>query len=119
MTPQWYERFDGTLKGPGFAAFTNPYTGAVSTELANGGMAGIPLYPTIYQDITPWDLQTLMNREMYGYDPLQEEVWKRAGEVASQRIASGLSPFWTPADGASGTYWDLLQRDKSWWENTQ
>lgn len=55
-------------------------------------------------------METLANVVRYGYDPFQNTVFQRAGEAASERIANGLSPFWTPADGTSGIQWELLRR---------
>ena len=109
MPPEWM-RLDGTPKGPGFDA-QYLSDGSIMTEFSLGDPRyGVPLYPSVYQGITPWDMQTLANVVQYGYDPLQFEVFRRAGEVASQRIANGLSPFWTPADGQSGIQWELLRR---------
>ena len=102
LPPAPWERLDYSLKGPGFAAQQLP-DGSTMTELSIGQPAyRIPLAPSIYQGITPWDMLTLSNVAMYGYDPLQEEVYQRANYAASERIARGLSPFWTPADGESG-----------------
>lgn len=110
LPPAPWQRLDYTVKGPGFDAQYLP-DGSVMTEFSAGDPRyGVPLYPTVYQGITPWDMLTLSNVANYGYDPLQEEVFQRAGEVASQRIANGQSPFWTPADGSSGIQWELLRR---------
>lgn len=95
----WGPRIDGTMKGPGFDAAILP-NGDVMTEYSLGDERF--LYPSIYQGITPWDMQTLQNVAMYGYDPLQYEVFNRARNVALQRASQGLSTFWTPADGQPG-----------------
>lgn len=102
LPPAPWERLDYSLKGPGFAAQTFP-DGSAMTEFSLGDpAAGFPLIPAVYKGITPWDMLTLANVSNYGYDPLQHEVYARAASAASERIASGLSPFWTPADGESG-----------------
>lgn len=98
-------RLNGTAKGPGFAARTLP-DGSVMTEFSAGGPAyPAPfgaIYPTVYEGIPPWDMQTLANVATYGYDPLQEEVFDRAYESALVRASRGLSPFWTEADPQTG-----------------
>lgn len=93
------QRLDGTYKGPGFASATLP-DGSVMTELSLGPAES--LYPAVYQDITPWDLQTLVNVGTYGYDPLQGEVFQRAYEASLLRAVQGLPPFWQPSDGWTG-----------------
>lgn len=109
MPPYWM-RIDGTPKGPGFDAYTFP-DGSVMTELSLGDpQYNVPLYPSVYQGILPWEMETLANVVRYGYDPLQDSVFQRASEAASERVASGLSPFWTPHDGESGIQWELLRR---------
>lgn len=108
--PAPWQRLDYTLKGPGFDA-QYLSDGSVMTEFSNGDPRyGVPLHPTVYPGILPWEMQTLANVVRYGYDPLQESVFQRAAEAASERIANGLSPFWTPQDGASGIQWELLRR---------
>lgn len=94
-------RLDGTPKGPGFATGTLP-DGSVVTELSLGHPDMGAFYPMVYQDITPWDLQTVMNVAQYGYDPLEQEVASRAYEAYLVRAMMGLPAFWTPADGQSG-----------------
>lgn len=109
--PPWM-RLDGTLKGPGFDA--QWVDGSIMTELSGGSPAyHIPIYPGVYQGILPWEMQTLANVVRYGYDPLQDEVYQRAAQAASERIASGLSPFWTPADGEPSVLgrFELPRRD--------
>lgn len=93
-------RIDGTPKGPGFAAQRLP-DGNVMTEFSLGRPDF--LYPAVYQDITPWDMQTLANVASQGYDPLQWEVYDRAYQSALVRVMQGLSPFWMPSDGTPGT----------------
>lgn len=110
MTP-WWMRLDGTIKGPGFDAYTFS-DGSVMTELSLGDPRyGVPLYPAVYQGVLPWEMESLANVVKYGYDPLQNTVFQRAGEAASERIARGLSPFWTPRDGASGLQYNWIVRE--------
>lgn len=112
LPPAPWQRLDYTLKGPGFAAQYLP-DGSVMTELSIGDPRyGVPLIPAVYQGIFPWEMETLANVVRYGYDPLQDSVFQRAAEAASERIANGLSPFWTPTDGGSGIQWELLRRPK-------
>lgn len=73
-----------------------------SAEDASGGNSSY-LYPTVYEGITPWDLQTLVNHETYGYDPLFVEVVNRARESALLRAMQGKPPFWTPGEPETGT----------------
>lgn len=93
-------RIDGTPKGPGFAAQRLP-DGNVMTEFSLGSPDF--LYPGVYQDITPWDMQTLANVAFRGYDPLQQEVYDRAYQSTLVRVMQGFSPFWMPSDGMPGT----------------
>ena len=94
------QRPDGTNKGPGFAAQILP-DGSVMTEYSLGPVGA--LYPAVYQDITPWDMQTLSNVYQYGYDPLQWEVFDRAYQSSLLRAMQGQPAFWTSADGTPGT----------------
>lgn len=94
-------RLDGTNKGPGFASIDLP-DGSVMTEFGAGDMR-YPnpfgaLYPTVYEGITPWDLETLAEVATYGWDPLQEEVFDRAYETAAIRSGQGKPPFWTEGE---------------------
>lgn len=94
-------RLDGTNKGPGFASIDLP-DGSVMTEFSAGDMR-YPnpfgaLYPTVYEGITPWDLETLAEVATYGYSPLQEEVFARAYETAVIRSGQGKPPFWTEGE---------------------
>lgn len=95
----WGQRIDGTYKGPGFAAMELP-NGDVMTEWSLGPPQ--ELYPAVYQGIPPWDMQTLANVAMYGYDPLEQEVYDRAYESYLIRAMQGLPAFWTPQDGQPG-----------------
>lgn len=95
------QRLDGTNKGPGFASAELP-DGSVMTEFGAGDMR-YPnpfgaLYPTVYEGITPWDLQTLAHVATYGWDPLQEDVFDRAYEAAVVRAGEGKLPFWTAGE---------------------
>lgn len=91
----------GDYKGPGFAATVLPDNSVMTEYAAGGGDAGMT-YPLVYQGITPWDMQTLVNHAQYGYDPLFEQVANGAYLQAIVRAGQGLPPFWQPQDGSPG-----------------
>lgn len=95
------QRLDGTPKGPGFAVGFLPDHSVMTEYSAGGGNAGL-LYPLVYQGITPWDMQTLVNDAQYGYDPLFNHVAQGAYLQAIVRMGQGLPPFWQPQDGYTG-----------------
>lgn len=100
------QRPDGSFKGPGFAAQTLP-GGDIMTEWSLGPPQ--ELYPAVYPGITPWDMQTLANVAIYGYDPQANEVYDRAYEASLLRAMQGLPAFYTPQDGQPGTNMMNLQ----------
>lgn len=107
------ERTDGSLKGPGFAYIEFP-DGFASEYSAGPGADIYPgLYPTIYEGITPWDLETIRRDMTYGYDPLMQEVRERAQEQALVRAMQGKPPFWTPEDAYTGIPYQGRYRPKS------
>ena len=91
-TVGWGLRPDNTEKGNGFAWSRLP-NNEVVTELSAG--PDNKLYPLVYEGITPWDMQTVRNVAMYGYDPLIDEVNKRAYTQSLIREMRGLAPFAT------------------------
>lgn len=95
------KRIDGNNKGPGFAAMLLPDQ-SVMTEYSAGGSGAGMFYPLVYQGITPWDMQTLVNDATYGYDPLLPDVASSAYLQAIVRAGQGLPPFWQPQDGYTG-----------------
>lgn len=105
-----WQRLDGTIKGPGFDAYYSSQTGLMTEFSLGDPKVGIPMYPSIYQGILPWEMETLANVVRYGYDPLQYQVYDRAFEAASERQASGLPLFWTPQDGEPGMPLELVRR---------
>lgn len=121
------ERLDGSLKGPGFAYIEFP-DGFASEYSAGPGDDIYPgLYPTIYEGITPWDLETIRRDMTYGYqrklpdgswqflgnDPLMQEVRERAQEQALVRAMQGKPPFWTPEDAYTGIPYQGRYRPQS------
>lgn len=94
-------RPDWTYKGPGFAHIELPDGGFMS-EYSAGPVDN--LYPTVYEGITPWDMETLrMDAMSFGHDPLFQEVADRAYEAALVRAMQGKPPFWTPGEPETGT----------------
>lgn len=117
-----WERLDKTLKGPGFDAYYAPDTGWM-TEYSQGDPRSGAFYPLFYQGITPWEMESLADAVRYGMNvsvsperaipAFPDEVYPiydNAFSRASERVANGLSPFWTPADGPSGVQWELMRR---------
>lgn len=113
MVSGWGQRLDGTPKGPGFASVFLP-GGDIMSEWS----AGTPdfVYPTIYEGITPWELDALRINAMYavrpGYqrppaDAYTEGIFDRAYQQAMIRVAQGRSPFWESyeKDGPPGAPW--------------
>lgn len=97
-------RLDGTNKGPGFARIDLP-DGSIMTEFSLGPPD--QLYPAVYQGISHPELLTLKNVFMYGWDPMQYQVYDNAYNAYLSRVSQGLPAFYSPAyDGPPGGYVD-------------
>lgn len=97
-------RLDGTMKGPGFNRFNLP-DGSIMTEFSLGPPD--QLYPAVYQGISYPELLTLQNVFMYGWDPMQYQVYNNAYNAYLSRVSQGMPAFYSPAyDGPPGGFVD-------------
>lgn len=97
-------RLDGTNKGPGFARIDLPED-SIMTEFSLGPPD--QLYPAVYQGISYPELLTLRNVFMYGWDPMQYQVYDNAYNAYLSRVSQGLPAFYSPVyDGPPGGYVD-------------
>lgn len=106
----WGLRKDNTFKGPGFAADITD-DGSYITEMSAGPKDA--LYPSVYQGILPWEILMLRDAPYTPYQNWSPEL--RAIDAwalyqGSLRKMVGQSPFWQPADGASGVNFEPWPR---------
>lgn len=71
-------------------------TGDKITEFSSGGEDGEPFFPTVFEGMTPEQINTLKEVEAGNIDfndPRARELNNAAREAADKRIKQGLSPF--------------------------